>query len=171
MQVAADRKKMTRKRRTRVRMKATTNLTIKMATPTRTIMRMKILKMMKMKKTRRLMKVVWVKSTTRKRKAPWPVMTNENPKKRTKPAVQRISILLRGRETGMGEIPPEPQAGYLEFVDDLFSHFKGKVDLPYIGSAVEIEGFKIAPRAKRAAEPWENFSEKAYEYARVARWR
>ncbi|KAK4234166.1 hypothetical protein C8A03DRAFT_18879 [Achaetomium macrosporum] len=109
--------------------------------------------------------------STKKRKTAWSGMAHERPKKKAKSAARRLSILLRGRETGMGEILPEPEGGYLEFLDDMFTHFKGKVDLPYVGKAVEIEGFKVALRAKRAAEPWENFSEDAYEYARVARWR
>ncbi len=108
---------------------------------------------------------------TRKRKAPPHISSPGRPTKKIKSAAQRISILLRGRETGMGEIQPDPEAGYLEFIDELFTHFRGKVDLPYIGRAVEIEGFKIAPRAKQSAEPWDNFSEDAYEHARVARWR
>lgn len=64
----------------------------------------------------------------------------------------------------------DPHEGYFDFTDDTFTAFKGKADIPYLGTSVDIEGFKIASGARNQAEDWGTFSEAAYERARVGRW-
>ncbi|KAK1752203.1 hypothetical protein QBC47DRAFT_390000 [Echria macrotheca] len=106
--------------------------------------------------------------SSKKRKAPT-TKPRGRPKKQ-KLSGQRFAIAMRGRDTGTGEIQTGPYLGYLEFTDKFFTHFKGKVDLPAVSGDVEFEGFKVSAVANQRAEPWENFSPAAYEYANKARW-
>lgn len=107
--------------------------------------------------------------SARKRKTA-PVPSSNPPRKKAKSADRHFSVLLRGRESGTGEIMPDSQAGFLEFSDDLFAHFTGKIDMSYLGKAVKIEGFKVASRAKDRLSHGRT-SQRLHEYARVARWR
>lgn len=95
----------------------------------------------------------------KKRKAPSNSAERGPPaKKGRKDPPRRIHLRLRGRETGEGTILHEPRAGYIEFTDDCFTHFKGVVDLPYLGPEVAFEGFKVSHVARKQPEPWNNFS-------------
>lgn len=93
------------------------------------------------------------------------------PPKKGKTPAHRVFIRLRGRETGEGEIQPDPRDGYLDFSDEYFTKFSGQVDLPYLSGTVKLEGFKVSTSAQRRYSPWSSFSEAAYERARVSRWR
>ncbi|ETS79927.1 hypothetical protein PFICI_07456 [Pestalotiopsis fici W106-1] len=91
--------------------------------------------------------------------------------KETKAPAHRVFIRLRGRETGEGEIQPDPVSGHLDFSDENFTRFVGMIDLPLLCGSVKLEGFKVSATARHRYEPWSTFSEAAYEDARVARWR
>jgi len=105
---------------------------------------------------------------SRKRKTP--VTKARGRAKKARPSPRRFSIIFRGRETGTGKINTAIIVGYLEFADKFYTHFKGKVDLPYMHKGVDIGGFKVAADAKRGAEPWDGFSEAAYSHAANSRW-
>lgn len=95
----------------------------------------------------------------------------DRPIKTARAPARRVFIRLRGRETGEGEIQPDPVSGYLDFSNEDFTKFVGMIDLPYLSGSVKLEGFKVSTTAKRQYESWSSFSEAAYERARVARWR
>ncbi|KAF3016405.1 hypothetical protein E8E14_001747 [Neopestalotiopsis sp. 37M] len=95
----------------------------------------------------------------------------DRPIKTARTSVRRVFVRLRGRETGEGEIQPDPVSGYLDFSNEDFTKFVGMIDLPYLSGSVKLEGFKVSTTAKRQYESWSSFSEAEYERARVARWR
>lgn len=85
-------------------------------------------------------------------------------------STQHFHTVYKYRETGEGEINPEPITGHLTFKDDKFATFSGSLNLDLVSGKVVIHGRKISDVA-RIAEHWEDYSEQAYEHARVARWR
>ena len=80
----------------------------------------------------------------------------------------------RGRETGEGEIQLDydrSNKGYIEFENSNCTIFTGIMDAPYFRSA-KLRGYKVAKDNGRGiSTAWEDFSERAYERARVGRWR
>lgn len=78
--------------------------------------------------------------------------------------------VYKHQETGEGEIDYEPISGHLSFVDDKFATFSGSLDLNFTSGKVVIHGRKISDAAQ-IEERWEDYSEQAYERARVNRWR
>jgi hypothetical protein len=106
-----------------------------------------------------------------KRKAPAANPKRGRPSKKAKVGLfspRRLHYRLKGHETGEGEMFCTPYKGYFDF-DDTYTSFKGKANSPYIRSDA-MEGLKTDNKPRRSAEPWNSFSEAAYERARVARW-
>ena len=79
-------------------------------------------------------------------------------------------LRMRSRETGEGVIDFIPEKGTITFDKADYSTFTGKVGMPCVGKDVPFRGRKISSTASKSSEKWEDFSEAAYEYARVARW-
>ncbi len=78
---------------------------------------------------------------------------------------RRQFVRFRGRETGETMIMPDPEAGYIDFTDDTYTRFKGRLSVSYDGICTRIEGFKVDDACRQMPEPWSAFSEEAYERA------
>ncbi|KUI73377.1 Origin recognition complex subunit 4 [Cytospora mali] len=83
----------------------------------------------------------------------------------------KFHILWRGRETGEGQIHPEPEQGTIKFSNKSYTKFTGEIDLPYVGDGVKFTGEKVTEQANTGSTSWDEFSEVAYERARIGRWR
>lgn len=64
----------------------------------------------------------------------------------------RIFVSMRGEADG--RICPDVQHGYLDFLDAAWTTFKGRFDIPGLGEAIEVEGFRIAQEAAVDPPPW-----------------
>ncbi|KAJ4320376.1 hypothetical protein N0V84_005870 [Fusarium piperis] len=85
---------------------------------------------------------------------------------------RRVYYRLRGRETGEGEILPDPESGHLDFLSDNCISFVGLAYyFPYADKNVEFRGYKVSDVPKKRAAEWDEFSFGAYECARRGRWR
>ncbi|KAL7960328.1 hypothetical protein V8C34DRAFT_276861 [Trichoderma compactum] len=83
----------------------------------------------------------------------------------------RVYFRLRGRETGEGEVHPDPQAGHIDFMSDSCATFAGLMySFPYVGRNIEFRGHKVSDRPEVKPEEWEAFSYEVYDSARVGRW-
>lgn len=108
---------------------------------------------------------------SKKRAAPAPKHKPGRPKKaKTNAQTRHIPLRIRGRETGEGEMFYDSERGHLEFTDNTYTRFTGVVGLPHVGPKVEFEGLKVDSEPQQQADAWEEFSERQYEYERVARW-
>jgi hypothetical protein len=97
-------------------------------------------------------------------------LASDNTKKTKLTSVKNFHTVYKSRETGEGEIDYESTSGNLTFKDDHFTTFSGSLDLNFTSEAVVIKGRKISD-VGCVEEQWEDYSEQAYECARVARWR
>lgn len=70
----------------------------------------------------------------------------------------RFPVRLRGRETGEGDVLPDPEKGYIEFTDDTYAAFRAVVDIALVGDGIEIKGWKVDGRSRKRPEPWNNSS-------------
>ena len=87
------------------------------------------------------------------------------------PGSRRVHFVWRGRETGEGQIQNgKDLVGYMDFQDDAGSSFKGRILIPFSGNA-EFEGYNVGGMIGPIRDTWEDYSDKQYEYERVARWR
>ena len=87
--------------------------------------------------------------------------------------VPRCYLRWRGRETGEGEIQLDHDnhnTGHLDFTNSTYSKFEGVASFDLVGEAVPFTGYKVSGVGGPVTRTWEEFSEKAYEYERVARW-
>ncbi|KAF5622681.1 uncharacterized protein FTJAE_10804 [Fusarium tjaetaba] len=85
---------------------------------------------------------------------------------------RRVFYRLRGKETGEGEILPDAEAGEIEFLSDDCIKFSGVAyEFPHVGSNVEFSGYKISSSPEGFPRSWNDYSEAAYERARIGRWR
>ncbi|ETS84748.1 hypothetical protein PFICI_02773 [Pestalotiopsis fici W106-1] len=96
--------------------------------------------------------------TGSKRKAP-PVT---GPRKEAKvddaePSPFKYELRLRARETGEGDIFPDPCKGTIIFGDDKFTWFKGSATLPCVGDE-PFRGYKVADKPVDKRWKWETFS-------------
>jgi hypothetical protein len=92
-------------------------------------------------------------------------------KSKTKAARSCTYLLkLKCRETGEGEIQYTEQSGSIEFKDEKLASFIGKANLPCVGQGVPFTGRKISDTPASSGNSWADYSERAHEYARVARW-
>ncbi|GKZ26052.1 hypothetical protein AbraIFM66951_005078 [Aspergillus brasiliensis] len=79
-------------------------------------------------------------------------------------------LKLRCRETGEGQIFPDPEYGTIRFEDGKFAVFAAEAEFPCVGSGITFTARKVSEISCPSGEEWEEFSEEAYEYARVRRW-
>lgn len=80
-------------------------------------------------------------------------------------------LRLKSRVAGTGEIHPTAQKGVIRFNGPGLSSFTGEVSIGGIGSGVIFTARKISAVPPKSWESWEDYSEAAYERARVDRWR
>lgn len=80
-------------------------------------------------------------------------------------------LRLRSRDSGTGEINPTPEKGTIKFNGPNLSSFTGEASLSSIGERVVFTARKISAVPPKSWDSWGNYSEAAYERARVSRWR
>ncbi|OJI88901.1 hypothetical protein ASPTUDRAFT_60699 [Aspergillus tubingensis CBS 134.48] len=81
-----------------------------------------------------------------------------------------IGVMLRCRETGEGQIFFKPEYGTIKFRDEKFAAFTAEAVFPCVGSGITFTARKVSDDPCPSGEKWEDYSEEAYEYARVSRW-
>ncbi|RDL33702.1 Uncharacterized protein BP5553_08070 [Venustampulla echinocandica] len=92
-------------------------------------------------------------------------------KSRARAAQPRTYLLkLKCRETGEGVIQYTEEEGTIIFKDENLASFLGNANLPCVGQGVPFTARKISDAPARPRNSWADYSESAYEYARVARW-
>jgi hypothetical protein len=111
-------------------------------------------------------------TTGSKRKAEAPRGRGRLPKKSKAGAAQPRTYLLRlkCRETGEGEIQYTAENGTIIFKDENLASFIGRANLPCVGQGVPFSARKISDAPACSRNSWADYSERAYEYARVGRW-
>lgn len=111
--------------------------------------------------------------TGSKRKAKTPQGRGRPSKKSKGGAAQPRTYLLKlkCRETGEGEIQCTAENGTLTFPDEKLASILGKTNLPYVGRGVPFTARKISDTPSHSENSWADYSERAYEYARVSRWK
>ena len=79
-----------------------------------------------------------------------------NPNKKARPNAPGLYFPLRfrGRETGEGDVLPDPRRGYIEFTDGSYASFRGVVDISHVGDGIEFTGWKVDGVPQRRAKPW-----------------
>ena len=113
--------------------------------------------------------------SSKKRKAE-PVEDASRPRKKQKESKDNggtIFLQWRGKETGEGQIQLDgsnEHVGQLNFPDNDGFEFEGTAAFGFIGKKIRFQGFKIQSLAGPATRSWNDYSEAAYERARVARW-
>jgi hypothetical protein len=92
-------------------------------------------------------------------------------KSKARAAQPRIYLLkLKCRETGEGVIQSTEERGTIKFKDENLASFIGKANLPCVGQGVPFTARKISDAPACPGNSWADYSERAYEYARVRRW-
>jgi hypothetical protein len=111
-------------------------------------------------------------TTSSKRKAEAPQGRGRPPKKSKAGAAQPRTYLLKlkCRETGEGVIQSTEEKGTIKFKDENLASFIGKANLPCVGQGIPFTARKISDTPARPRNSWADYSERAYEYARVRRW-
>ena len=84
---------------------------------------------------------------------------------------RKYFLRLRSRDTGTGEINPMAEEGTIKFNGPNLSSFTGEASLSGIGQRVVFTARKISAVPPSSWDSWGNYSEAAYERARVGRWR
>ncbi|KAH6623406.1 hypothetical protein F5144DRAFT_623373 [Chaetomium tenue] len=84
---------------------------------------------------------------------------------------KKYFVRFKSRETGTGQINSDAEKGTITFGAPDLSAFTGKVDMGSIGSGVIFKARKVSACAPELRDSWSCYSEAAYEYARVSRWR
>jgi hypothetical protein len=94
------------------------------------------------------------------------------PKKSKARAAQPRTYLLKlkCRETSEGEIKSTAERGTIKFKDENLASFIGEADLPCVGKGVPFTARKTSDTPASPGNLWADYSERAYEYARVRRW-
>jgi hypothetical protein len=94
------------------------------------------------------------------------------PKKSKARAAQPRTYLLKlkCRETGEGVIQSMEQRGTIKFRDGKLASFIGEANLPCVGKGVPFTARKTSDTPASPGDSWADYSETAYEYARVRRW-
>jgi hypothetical protein len=92
-------------------------------------------------------------------------------KSKARAAQPRIYLLkLKCRETGEGVIQFTEKRGTIKFEDENLASFIGKANLPCVGQGITFTARKISDAPACPGNSWADYSERAYEYARVRRW-
>lgn len=105
-----------------------------------------------------------------KRKAAKGTSTKVSKKAKTSSTPTKFFLQWRGRETGEGTIETGVHEGTIQFADKKYIKISGDMDMGFVGGE-KFEGKKVSAEPHFSGESWSNFSESAYEYARVNRWR
>lgn len=94
------------------------------------------------------------------------------PKKPKARAAQPRTYLLKlkCRETGESVIQSTEERGTIKFKDEKLASFIGNANLPCVGQGVPFTARKISDTPACPGNSWADYSERAYEYARVRRW-
>ncbi|CAH0027133.1 unnamed protein product [Clonostachys rhizophaga] len=103
----------------------------------------------------------------RKRKSQASAPPHKRRKKSRMVGVQPFQyfIKFRCRETGEGELYPEPEDGTLRFKDKRMAAFLGKVDMPCVGGQIPFAARKISNLPRPNGKSWSDYSDSEYEYA------
>lgn len=97
---------------------------------------------------------------------------SEKPKAKAKAAVLlKYWLKLKCRETGEGQIYPTAEDGTISFTHENLASFQGEACLPCVGQKVLFTARKVSDTPVDADDSWADYSESAYEYAQVSRWR
>ncbi|KAK4236028.1 hypothetical protein C8A03DRAFT_17286, partial [Achaetomium macrosporum] len=83
---------------------------------------------------------------------------------------EKSFVRLRLRDSGTGQIHYMVEKGTIKFNGPNLGSFTGEVDISGIGKGVIFEGQKISAVPPKTRDSWENYSEAAYDRARVGRW-
>ncbi|KAK0641660.1 hypothetical protein B0T16DRAFT_420300 [Cercophora newfieldiana] len=112
-------------------------------------------------------------TASRKRKAPTSKGTRGRLLKKAKKSGKPMSFSMRMRssDTDTGEVHSDAEKGTIKFTKADFSTFTAVVGMPCVGSAVKFTGRKVRFAPMRLVKSWDDYSEAAYERARVSRWR
>ncbi|KAI9053497.1 hypothetical protein LZ554_002452 [Drepanopeziza brunnea f. sp. 'monogermtubi'] len=92
------------------------------------------------------------------------------PKKSKVEASLTYVVRLKFREMAEGEVHYTAEKGTIQFDGKSLVSFDGKVDLPCVGEDVPFTARKISDSPASSGRVWADYSESAYEYARVGRW-
>ncbi|KAK4203968.1 hypothetical protein QBC40DRAFT_262003 [Triangularia verruculosa] len=84
---------------------------------------------------------------------------------------KKLFLRLRSKDTGTGEIHSTPQKGYIKFDGPRFATFTGEASMACIGEGVFFTARKVAATPRPSWDSWDDYSEAAYERARIGRWR
>lgn len=104
-----------------------------------------------------------------KRKAPAAQPTRAKKPKTSNGQPREYELKLRCREMSEGQIYHYPVDGSIRFKDRTFTVFKGETELPGSGCVVFFAR-KISDVPNPSGQEWSDYSERAYERARVDRW-
>jgi hypothetical protein len=97
--------------------------------------------------------------------------TTGRPRKKAKAGKPRIYFVrLKSRDTGTGEINTEANEGKITFNGPTLSGFTGEANIGCIGLGVIFTARKMSAVPPDSWDSWDNYSEAAYEHARVSRW-
>jgi hypothetical protein len=92
-------------------------------------------------------------------------------KSKARGAQPRMYLLkLKCHETGEGVIQSTEQRGTIKFKDENLDGFIWKANLACVGQGVPFSARKISDTPACPGNSWADYSESAYEYARVGRW-
>ena len=113
---------------------------------------------------------------SKKRKAE-PVEETSRPRKKQRQSKDNnggtVFLQWRGEESGEGEIQLDvanEHIGQLNFSDNDGFEFEGTADFGFVGREIQFQGYKVQSFGGPATRSWNDYSEAAYESARVARW-
>lgn len=105
----------------------------------------------------------------RKRKAAKPAPPPKPPKRPNAVKPRIFHTCMRGRETGEGEISPNPTHGLLTSDHPSYRSFHGQITVPYAGD-VQFIARKVSDTPGKSFGKWGDFSWDAYDRACARRW-
>lgn len=115
---------------------------------------------------------ITVPGSKRKAVAAARTTTRGRPAKKAKAAgnPKKFFLRLKHRDTGTGEIHSTAEKGTINFGPPNLSSFTGQADMAGIGQGVVFTARKVSAMPPKLSDSWENYSQAAYERARVRRW-
>ncbi|KAK0704310.1 hypothetical protein B0H67DRAFT_557148 [Lasiosphaeris hirsuta] len=82
----------------------------------------------------------------------------------------RFFVRLKSMESETGEIHPTPTKGVIRVVDKGINQLAGTVNITGIGGDIKFTARRVRGPPRGLHDKWENYSQAAYEKARVDRW-
>ena len=86
----------------------------------------------------------------------------------------QLRLQRRGREAGKEEIERDYEnsnVGHIGFLDAARTCFDGEANFQFVGGGVRFSRYKVGDDSRRHGPlRWDEYSELAYEAARVERW-